>query len=104
VARWFKRAYPSGSFVCRGGLTSPARLRFRFPLVATRSTGYPRARFSRIRLPEKALTLWRTRLGTAWCPDASVMLLPPLTPHEPKLKNQKSKIPTPPVPPAPTGS
>ena len=57
------RAYPSGSFVCRG-LTSPALLRFHFPLVE------PDVQSSRIRLPEKDLTLWRTRLCTAWCPDA----------------------------------
>jgi len=44
VARWFRWAYPSGSFVCRG-LISPALLRFHFPLVATRSTGYPACSF-----------------------------------------------------------
>jgi hypothetical protein len=42
VARWFRRAYPSGSFVCRGGLTRPALLRFHFPLVE------PDVQFSRI--------------------------------------------------------
>ena len=32
MVRWVRWAYLSGSFVCRG-LTSPALLRFHFPLV-----------------------------------------------------------------------
>ena len=62
----FRRAYPSGSFVCRG-LTSPALLRFHFPLVE------PDVQFSRIRLSEKDLTRSRTYLCIAWCPDAPAL-------------------------------
>ena len=67
MARWFRRAYPSGSFVCQG-LTSPALLRFHFPLVEAD------VQFSRIRLPEVVTSTDRSdsfRLERACLPGGS---------------------------------